>query len=826
MMMETTPFAGVAPQLRANGYSPLPIKPGEKAPGWVIGTAWILQSKWSSVEIDDAYIEEASTFWNAGLGVRTGDNDLVAVDLDTDEHLEELIAILPKTPVMKTGRKGMTLFYRGPGIGVQRIVDPRDADLEAKKRRRICDILGKGGQTVLPPTLHPDTLKPYEWKGSRPLCEVPIGELPLLEQADLDMLIEKINELFPKPDGRKGQARAERRKEIVRKEDGPDAPHRRLNDHALANLGAWVPELKLLRCREARGGYEAVATWRESSTGRDLNLRKRNLKIHPEGIVDEGDGPKTYTPIDLVMTARGCDLDAAFGWLSGKTDWGKIPFDPDLEEEVVAPAPVKPAPTPVPLPTKSVEEIAAALPKYEPKVALAEAFDPPTVASDRPIMIVEDELVLRQRALEAYAWVDQPLEEPDARDLPGAVGAAVRCMLMGTRGIPSPSLALSSALGMVGVTANRRVLTPTRSMTHLWIVPLADTGFGKDLFLNAPQDMLAEAGLGILVAPETFGSDRELLKYLPRRLACVSFADEYGSYLKRITAAKAPPHLMGITATLRKAFSACKNVRTEQVGTSPSQLMIWPSYSIVGFGVRTHFYESITGGDVADGTFNRMLVVDERRTDLKKQGGDHDAYEYYKRDVVKMLRDLYHNGPASASGMEAFNMARADIAPKLPVMTWETVNRHALLDEKCNAMMEEDPARREYMKRTAEIVQRVAAVISWGRNEGLVLRDEDFDFAERWVMFHTLQAFGEFNKVLDERTDGRDMRQVEASVVRWLRMRGGKAQLVSLYRGPAVLQKASRREKEEIIRMMSEQTRRIKIVRESAKPDMVVLEER
>ena len=99
-----------------------------------------------------------------------------------------------------------------------------------------------------------------------------------------------------------------------------DNPHRQLNDEALANLDAWVPALMLYRCRRTQKGYEAVPTWRPSTTGRELEKRHLNLKIVPEGIRDFG-ADQGYTPLDLVMAACDCDLDTAFRFLSERLGW-------------------------------------------------------------------------------------------------------------------------------------------------------------------------------------------------------------------------------------------------------------------------------------------------------------------------------------------------------------------------------------------------------------------------------------------------------------------------------------------------------------------------
>ena len=54
------------------------------------------------------------------------------------------------------------------------------------------------------------------------------------------------------------------------------------------------------------------------------NFASGNLSIVPKGIEDFGDGRK-YTPIDLVMKARGCDADTALGWLAERLGYNSKP---------------------------------------------------------------------------------------------------------------------------------------------------------------------------------------------------------------------------------------------------------------------------------------------------------------------------------------------------------------------------------------------------------------------------------------------------------------------------------------------------------------------
>src|SRR5262249_21387035 len=112
-----------------------------------------------------------------------------------------------------------------------------------------------------------------------------------------------------------------------------DNPCAELNAAALRNLPAWVPQLGLYNCKRRSGrypAYDAVASWRPSSTGRPLEQRNRNLGIVGSGIKDFGTG-RGYSPLDLVMAVRGTGLAEAFCWLEEKLLPGKTDVEVDWE---------------------------------------------------------------------------------------------------------------------------------------------------------------------------------------------------------------------------------------------------------------------------------------------------------------------------------------------------------------------------------------------------------------------------------------------------------------------------------------------------------------
>lgn len=162
-------------QLFSNGYIPLPIQPNTKKPAlpaWqqlhfpdrvfgkddMLDDEFVVTEQW--VRVQD---------WSGGLGVSCSDN-LVIVDIDDPALVAQMRGGLPPT-IERTGRDDRTaLIYRTKEPVIGRKLKPFNID-----------ILALGRQAVLPPSVHPETGKPYRWLSGRTLFDTPISELPILE---------------------------------------------------------------------------------------------------------------------------------------------------------------------------------------------------------------------------------------------------------------------------------------------------------------------------------------------------------------------------------------------------------------------------------------------------------------------------------------------------------------------------------------------------------------------------------------------------------------------------------------------------------------------
>lgn len=175
-------FAEIAPKMWAKRYPVVPIRPGSKQPSLEAWTGYL-----SSVPSEARQKRMLEEFGHHGIGVLQGAELVpgmltVAVDVDSDLLVAPVRALLPNASVGKRGKKGVTLFG----------LIPKDQKPKSKKLKGLADLgdidfLAGGRQTVLNPTIHPETNAPYEAVG-RDLAETPPEELPVFDMQQINVI--------------------------------------------------------------------------------------------------------------------------------------------------------------------------------------------------------------------------------------------------------------------------------------------------------------------------------------------------------------------------------------------------------------------------------------------------------------------------------------------------------------------------------------------------------------------------------------------------------------------------------------------------------------
>lgn len=119
---------------------------------------------------------------DANVGLPLGPASAICMlDIDTDDELirKAITDVLPPSPWARIGKKGMALAYRWSGH--------RNFKL-ASDGGMVCELLGAGNQLVLPPSIHPETGRPYVananlWEVLDDLQELPVDVEAQLRRA-------------------------------------------------------------------------------------------------------------------------------------------------------------------------------------------------------------------------------------------------------------------------------------------------------------------------------------------------------------------------------------------------------------------------------------------------------------------------------------------------------------------------------------------------------------------------------------------------------------------------------------------------------------------
>jgi len=704
MISAPGPYAQIGARLVERGYAAIPIIPGTKRPGLPLGSgSWIGMDDWAARAAARLPLDIEVGQWSAsdgGVCVALGNasRGVVAADIDTDvpEIRDAILSVLPPSMTGKAGQKGETLFYRASPNFPSRAFNLPGPD---GRPTRVLDMLGSGKQTVLPPTVHPETGQPYRWTRPESLDGIDPEDLPWID----DDIGERIAEAL-KPFGYAPEPERPPRREAA---EGEETPHRRVNNLAMADLGAWVPDLGLYRLRRRGGGYVAVPTWRASHTGRPLEKRGLNLKIHPQGIRDFHDLERPYTPLDLVMAARGDELNQAFEWLAARVGFGEG-VDLDLQP-------------------RQIEERDGVL------------FDAETGE------IVEE----RPQAPEAAETAGDPRDFPVADlQVPGLVGE-IADWIEATSPKPIRLFAVAAALLTVGTLIGRRVYCGVpRSGAHLYALTIAGTGAGKERPQEAMRQILDAVSASHRLHAGASSSAASLAMRLAERPVQVQIIDEVDKVLARSGSRNANAQERELVQDYCTLWGRGMGTFIPNSTTTRGDILInRPCLSFFGATNFVSFYEHMKAKLLANGFLNRFLVlprferVRARRPMLPE--------EVIPGSIVAAAKRLFEFQDAPPPGADPRRHIAATATLHDPVRTPEmrviemTPAAQVIYDacrERDERMLEradKDPLFEAWV-RGAEMTKRIALVVACGRYvdsdlAGAVVDEDDMRFAARLV---------------------------------------------------------------------------------------------
>jgi len=496
------------------------------------------------------------------VGLLHGASGTCAIDIDHVENtkliFEELgidFSLLMNSAPQIIGRenRGKLIFKAPADLITHKISWPVKDD--PRKTEVVFELRAGSVQDVLPPSIHPDTGRPYQWAGRSIFDELP--ELPpqlLTLWREWDKFRPQLQDICPW----KKKAEFQPTKRPRPKGDSTsviDAYNEANDMHSLL----------------VQYGYK------QTSRGRYLSPNSTS-KLAGVKLFDDGRAYSHHAsdPFDSAHTFDAFELYLQYEHMGNVTNAVKeaaqilnVTQDPDYEYD-----------------KEAIDHGA--------KVA-ASIMSKPDTKSDEPLDSVPEDLL----------------------SVPGVLQDVVNFYTV-TAIKPQPQFAVQAAIAYGSVVMGRRWVTDQRNFSSLYFLNIGETGSGKEHTKTVLEELLEEAGLDELIGPAGYTSAAGVISTLTKKPTHVSVVDELGRQLKS-AAAKGNQHKADALTSIMECFGRQDGTLRQQgyaTNTMKSsdaekleKVVKRPSLTLVGMSTPSEFMQAIGGGDVASGLLNRFVIV-------------------------------------------------------------------------------------------------------------------------------------------------------------------------------------------------------------------------
>jgi hypothetical protein len=198
----------------------------------------------------------------------------------------------------------------------------------------------------------------------------------------------------------------------------------------------------------------------------------------------------------------------------------------------------------------------------------------------------------------------------DLTKVPGVVGMLIDWTVKSAL-YPNRTLALGGALVTVGTLMGRRVMTPTRGVTHLYVVGVAESATGKQHPADCLKEALTVAGMSRVLCGE-IKSQAALARILSVQgpIVC-AVIDEYGLVLDRLVRSNATSSEMSLMSDMRILWGTQfgKQYHTATPLDRPVELIYGPAFSIFALSIPEDVGAAFKSRQIFGGFFNRHLYL-------------------------------------------------------------------------------------------------------------------------------------------------------------------------------------------------------------------------
>jgi hypothetical protein len=496
------------------------------------------------------------------VGLLHGASKTCAVDIDNVEHtkiiFEELgidFSELMQSAPQIIGRenRGKLIFKAPDDLGTHKISWPVKDD--PRKTEVVFELRAGATQDVLPPSIHPDTGRPYEWAGRSIFDGLP--DLPpqlLTLWREWDKFRPQLQDICPW----KRKVEFQPTKKPRPKGDSTSVIDKFNDAHDMHTLLVQY-------------GYKPTSRGRYLSPNSTSGLA--GVKLFEDG---RAYSHHASDPFDSAHSFDAFEL-----WMQYE-HMGNV--------------------------SKAVKDAAQLLnvtqnPDYE--------YDKEAIEHGAKIA---DKILSKSKKTKQGSMENVP---EDLLSVPGILQDVVNYYTV-TAIKPQPQFAVQAAIAFGSVVMGRRWVTDQRNFTSLYFLNIGETGSGKEHTKTVLEELLEASGLDELIGPAGYTSAAGVISTLTKKPTHVSVVDELGRQLKS-AAAKGNQHkadaLTSIMecfgrqdGTLRQQGYATNTMKSSEAAKLES-VVKRPSLTLVGMSTPSEFMQAIGGGDVASGLLNRFVIV-------------------------------------------------------------------------------------------------------------------------------------------------------------------------------------------------------------------------